>query len=101
MENDYEKLKRDVEELKSQVRNLTQELAEHNHNGIRGNRVDLFDLLGSIKTVNNATELTRVTAEKPRNVWEQIFIDTSTGTKKLYIYDMESGGAGWKSTTIS
>lgn len=94
-------IKQEVEELKRRVNELALELRQHNHNGILGGRVDVFDLIGGIRTVNNATELTNVTAEKPRNLYEQIFIDTSTGTKKLYVYDFEAGGAGWKSTTIA
>ncbi len=57
------------------------------------------DISGKIATSITSTETTLRKSKAPRNLYEQIFIDTSTGTKKLYIYD--STGAVWYSVTIT
>lgn len=101
MENDFNKLKQDVEQLKRELEETKRSLAQHNHLGSNGNRIDFFDLVGHIRTITVAGDLTNILASKPRTIYEQILIDNTTGTKKLYVYDMDSGGIGWKSVTIA
>ena len=74
-------------------------IQEHRHNGIGDQKINLLDLVGSIKTITVATELTKKLTSKPAIFIEQVFIDSTTGTKKLYIYDMVGGV--WRSCTIA
>ncbi len=78
---------------------LEQEMREHYHNGVVGRLVDIRTVISFIKTVTDATELTNILASTPRKFIEQILIDTTTGTKKLYIYD--NVGHVWYSVTIA
>lgn len=89
MENDFE----------NRINVLEQKMREHYHNGIVGRQIDIRNVLFFIKTVTSATELTNILASTPRKFTEQILIDTTTATKKLYIYD--SVGHVWRSVTIS
>ena len=78
------------------------EITKQTHNGYDGGIIDFNTLLGFFKTVTSSTELsqiTDITQRVPSAVSEQIFIDTSTATKKLYIYDFI--GKVWRSVTIA
>lgn len=87
------------EEFRDQMQQLRDELGQQVHNGIDGGLVDFSYLTGSIKVITSASELTNALAFKPTNVRDQILIDTTTATKKLYIYD--SVGKVWRSCTIA
>lgn len=77
-------------------------MTQQSHDGYDGNRVNLIDLIGFIPTITDATELTRTTTvadRVPSTIYGQLFIDTTTATKKLYIYDVV--GKVWRSVTIA
>jgi len=75
------------------------EVSQQTHNGVDGGLVDFRTLSGLIKTVTIAGELTNILASTPHTVTDQILIDTTTDTKKLYIYD--AVGNAWRSCTIA
>lgn len=75
------------------------EMRLQSHNGYDGQRVNLQDLDGLFRTITDSTELTRALATSPASFGEQLIIDTSTGTKKLYVYD--AVGKVWRSCTIA
>ena len=75
------------------------QLPPHNHDGLNSDQINFFSLLGFLPTYTDSTTVTNVKAAAPNSVAQQIFIDTSTGTKKLYIYD--TVGKAWLSCTIS
>lgn len=75
---------------------------DHRHNGYDSQIVEFINLDGLFRTITDATELTRATTiadRVPSRFSDQIFIDTSTGTKKLYVYD--AVGKVWRSCTIA
>ncbi len=78
---------------------LETQMREHTHNGFYGGEVSINNLRGVIKTVTVAADLTKFLATNPLRFVDQFLIDTTTGTKKLYVYD--GVGAVWRSTTIS
>lgn len=78
---------------------MPSEIKEHSHNGLDSRQVNLSELFGLLRTITDATELTNVTAQPAKNIYEQIFIDTSTVNKKLYIFD--SVGNVWYSVIIT
>lgn len=96
MEQEIQQLR---EEMRSEIQQLKDMYTQQVHNGVDGGLVDFSYLTGSIKTITSATELTNATAFKPTNVRDQILIDTTTATKKLYIYD--AVGKVWRSCTIA
>jgi hypothetical protein len=57
------------------------------------------DIFGLYATSSTTAETATRVGRGPRNIYEQLFIDTSTGTKKLYIYDKT--GNVWYSVTIT
>lgn len=92
-------MEQEIQQLRDEVQQLKDLMTQQVHNGVDGGLVDFSYLTGSIKTITSATELTNVTAFKPTNVRDQILIDTTTATKKLYIYD--AVGKVWRSCTIA
>lgn len=84
------------EEVQRMIDNAIQ---NHDHEGSLSKQIQIQDLFGVIRTIDDATDLTNATNETPRDVFEQIFIDTSTATKKLYIFD--TVGGTWYSVTIT
>ena len=74
-------------------------IQQHEHNGSLSKQVQLINIFGLVRTVSDATDLANIVAETPTNLYEQILIDTSTATKKLYIYDVP--GNIWYSVTIT
>lgn len=92
-------LRQDYDALKREITLLQELLLSQTHNGGDGALVDFNNLTGLIKTISVAGELTNATAAKPTTVRDQLFIDTSTATKKLYIYD--AVGKVWYSVTIA
>lgn len=74
-------------------------IKDHRHNGNGDNRIALMDLFGQINTITVAADLTKALTSKPQNIGGQILIDTTTATKKLYIYD--TIGNVWRSVTIA
>jgi len=49
--------------------------------------VQLQDIFGNLKMIDNTDDLTNTLAAIPQNFYEQLFLDTTTTNKKLYIYD--------------
>ena len=92
-------MEQEIQQLRDEIQQLRGILTQQVHNGIDGGLVDFSYLTGNIKTITSATELTNATAFKPTNVRDQILIDTTTATKKLYVYD--SVGKVWRSCTIA
>lgn len=92
-------MEQEIQQLRDEVQQLKDLMTQQVHNGVDGGLVDFSYLTGTIKTITSATELTNVTAFKPTNVRDQILIDTTTATKKLYIYD--AVGKVWRSCTIA
>lgn len=78
---------------------IDDQLRSQIHDGNYSQRVNLFDLFGLFQTITDATSLTNALATAPQNVYQQVFIDTSTATKRLYIYD--TVGNVWYKVTIS
>lgn len=74
-------------------------IALHRHDGNESQAIDIVNLFGMFKTITVAADLTNTLAATPRSIYEQLFIDTTTATKKLYIYDVP--GATWRSCTIA
>lgn len=89
----------EIQQLQDRVTQLERKLQEHNHNGLNGGLVRFDNIDGSIRTITVATDLTNILASTPRKISEQILIDTTTATKKLYIYDMVGGV--WRSATLT
>jgi hypothetical protein len=92
-------LNRGLNEAKLALEQVKTNLTLQSHNGIDGLSVNFNDLIGIIKTVTSASELTNILAGRAGTVRNQIFIDTTTATKKLYIYD--AVGNVWRSCTIA
>lgn len=85
----------EFEQFKSQVQ-------QQEHNGFDGQLINIQYVQGLFRTITDSTELTRTldtTARVPNSFAEQLLIDTTTGTKKLYVYD--SVGKVWRSCTIA
>jgi hypothetical protein len=74
-------------------------IRQHEHEGSLSKQIQIQNIFGLIKTVDTAADLTNILAETPRDFYEQILIDTSTATKKLYVYD--TVGGTWYSVTIT
>lgn len=87
------------DDLTRRIELLETQMREHMHNGVMGAETSIKNIRDTIKTVTVAGELTKILAGKARKFNEQIFIDTTTATKKLYIYD--TVGAVWRSVTIA
>jgi len=89
----------EIIQIQQEIAEIKRTLQQHNHNGLNGGLVSFNDIDFTIKTVTVAGDLTNILASTPRRVSEQILIDTTTATKKLYIYDMV--GKVWRSNTIA
>jgi len=93
-----EELKAEVEQIKRQLEEMAQQqsqkplLSEEQF-------LDVKNITSLFKTITSATELTNATAIGANTIYEQLFIDTTTATKKLYIYD--EAGKLWRSCTIA
>lgn len=74
-------------------------IMRHIHDGNLSQQIQLQDIFDMVRTVDSATDLANIVAETPTNLYEQLLIDTSTATKKLYIYD--TIGGVWYSVTIT
>lgn len=74
-------------------------IRQHIHDGNYSQRINISNLMGVFQTITDATILTNILASTPSAFFEQIIIDTTTGTKKLYIYD--TVGNVWRSVTIT
>lgn len=88
-----------LDEIERSIDDLRNQIQSHPHDGVLSQQIQLDDIAGLINTVTSATELSNRTAGKPQNFANQIFIDTSTATKRLYIYD--TNGNTWYKTTIT
>jgi hypothetical protein len=99
MQEEIDNLKQQIIMMRTDMERLKSELIRQSHNGFDGERIQFDSLAGLIKTITSATELTQATAGRASSVRDQIFIDTTTGTKKLYIYD--AVGNVWRSVTIA
>ena len=74
-------------------------IMRHIHDGNLSQQIQLQDIFDMVRTVDSATDFANIVAETPTNLYEQLLIDTSTATKKLYIYD--TIGGVWYSVTIT
>jgi len=74
-----------------EIQELRTQLEEHYHNGVVGKRIDLKDLTGHLKVITVAADLTARLAGKPRDFPDQVLLDTTTGTTKLYVYNATAG----------
>lgn len=99
MQEEITILKQQIADNKREFDDFKNMVSRQSHNGIDGGLVDFNNLSGLIKTVTVAAELTNIIASKPSTVRDQILIDTTTATKKLYIYD--AAGNAWRSCTIA
>lgn len=99
MEQELTLLKQELENQKRAFEDFKLQVQQQVHNGVDGSLVDFNDLIGLMKTVTVAGELTNILASKPSTIRDQILIDTTTATKKLYIYD--AVGNVWRSVTIA
>lgn len=99
MEQEIQLLKDKIEALQRDFEIYKNEVSQQTHNGVDGGLVDFSNLSGLIKTVTAAGELTNILASVPKSIRDQILIDTTTATKKLYIYD--NVGYVWRSVTIA
>ncbi len=99
MEQEILQLRSELVAMTQKLDVLSNELKQQTHNGTDGGQVDFNNLTGVIKTVISSAELTNLLASKPATVRDQILIDTTTATKKLYLYD--AVGNVWRSCTIA
>lgn len=99
MQEEINLLRQQVDANKKEFDEFKNSLIQHAHNGVDAWQVDFNNLSGLIKTVTSSAELTNITSSKPSSVRDQIFIDTTTATKKLYVYD--AAGNVWRSCTIA
>jgi hypothetical protein len=88
-----------LDDMQSQIDNLTRIMQSHNHGDSYSQRISLYDITNTIQSSSTSAETTARTSNAPSRIYEQIFIDTSTATKKLYIYD--AIGHIWYSVTIA
>lgn len=98
-EQDLAQLRQEHDTLRREVSAIYELLRSQTHNGGDGALVDFNNLTGLLKTVSVAGELTNALAGRPVVVRDQLFIDTTTATKKLYVYD--AVGKTWYSVTIA
>lgn len=87
------------EDLTRRIELLERQMREHAHNGVVGAEIGLSNIRDTVLTVTVAAQLTAILAGKPRKFKDQILIDTTTATKKLYIFD--TVGAVWRSVAIA
>lgn len=88
------------EEQKREIQQMIDvKIRSHEHLGGEAQQIQIESIFGLIRTVDDATDLANALAETPRSLYEQLLIDTSTGTKKLYIFD--TVGDTWYSVTIT
>lgn len=87
------------DDLTRRIEELERQMREHSHNGVVGAEIGLANLRDTLLTVTVAAQLTAILAGKPTKFRDQILIDTTTGTKKLYIFD--TVGGVWRSCTIA
>lgn len=99
MQEEINLLKQQIADNKREFDDFKNMMSQQIHNGVDGGLVDFNNLTGLIKTVTVAAELTNITASKPSTIRDQILIDTTTATKKLYVYD--AVGNAWRSCTIA
>lgn len=105
MQEEINLLKQQIADNKRDFDDFKNMMSQQIHNGVDGGLVDFNNLSGLIRTVNVAADLTAILAGKPTIISEQIIIDVTTGTHKLYVY--ESMGTAippvgaWKSVTIA
>lgn len=99
MEQEIQLLNDKVTAMELNIARMESDSRQQIHNGVDGGLVNFSNLSGLIKTVTVAGELTNILASVPKSVKDQILIDTTTATKKLYIYD--NVGYVWRSVTIA
>lgn len=75
---------------------------EQNIKNLDNNQVYIKNIWGLFQTVTVAGDLTVRLAGSPKSIYDQLFIDTTTATKKLYIYSSIGSTTGvWYSVTIT
>ena len=84
---EIEDLKNRMEDIESRLNTMSLDYDSHDHNGIHGERINLFDIFGFIPTVNGATELAAKTGGKPQTFYDQFFIYQTSTTYRFYWYD--------------
>ena len=99
MQEEINQLKEELASQKRDFEAFKLQMSQQMHNGVDGHSIEFGSLIGTIRTITSSTELTNFLANKPTSVYNQLAIDTTTGTKKLYIYDIV--GDVWRSTTIA
>lgn len=68
----------------------------HRHNGSASPRIDVGDLAGFIEVVS------AVPTGVPKLFWESVKIYSSGGTRRLYVYVIDSTGSGaWRYTALT
>lgn len=87
------------DDLTRRVEMLERQMREHAHNGVVGAEIGIENIRSTLLTVTVAAQLTAILAGKPKKFKDQILIDTTTATKKLYIFD--TVGGVWRSCTIA
>lgn len=96
-----------MEELQKQIQELKDRMDRLESKPLQSEEVfvDIENIRFPIQTISVAADLTAKLASKPNNFYEQIVIDCSTATKKLYIYEMDSSTnpptGTWRSCTIT
>lgn len=86
-----------MENLQTQIDQINRTLTEINQKLITP--IDVTDIYGLLFTSSTALETANRVAGKPTALTDQLFIDTSTATKRLYIYD--ATGNVWYKVTIA
>lgn len=92
-------MEEEIAQLREQIASLERRFHEHQHLGPDAPQIKNVNIVGTIKVVTVSANLTAILAGKPRTFFDQILIDTTTSTKKLYVYD--SVGNAWRSCTIA
>ena len=93
-ETDYERGFVDPQNISEEERRIRVE--SHEHNGLDAPKVNVKNLEGLLTVVD------AVPTETPRNAYEQVKIYSNGGTRRLYVYVIDSAGSGaWRYTALT
>jgi len=106
MDTQIQELQNKLRELENQFDNLSLQLQSHTHDGVSSQQVQIDDIAGRLLTITTAPGKTAKLTSIPKSISEQIFIDVSTATKKLYIWSVANSStlpatSAWYSVTIT
>ncbi len=99
-----------IQDLQTQVKDLKNQIDILNNtnqpkNNFEDAQTNLFDIIGLIPSYTTSTELSQKIAFPPRTIYGQIFLYTTGGVTKLYMYDTSNTSStfsnGWHYVTLT